>query len=241
MSIAASGMGYRPPRMKIRQGCLPRVLWPAAKSVLELTAILARSWMIGFSKRDAAHNHDLLRYLSSQRCMRSWQSYGRPLLRPEATHLPSPSSLPAIAGRPGGTWTFPMWREQLRCTCARKTPPRGGIVCVSHPKPVRWRLTKQAYKVYCAAGQAASTLHAKAIMQVHQAKALTQMHKGICIWFLLQPRFKLLNLARGEWHYFRHTISPSKYCKADVKPPSLISSWCKAALKQFALLKVLYK
>ncbi len=241
MSIAASGMGYRPPRMKIRQGCLPRVLWPAAKSVPELTAILARSWMIGFSKRDAAHNHDLLRYISSQRCMRSWQSYGRPLLRPEATHLPSPSSLPAIAGRPGGTWTFPMWREQLRCTCARKTAPRGGIVCVSHPKPVRWRLTKQAYKVYCAAGQAASTLHAKAIMQVHQAKALTQMHKGICIWFLLQPRFKLLNLARGEWHYFRHTISPSKYCKADVKPPSLISSWCKAALKQFALLKVLYK
>ncbi len=26
---------------------------------------------------------------------------------------------------------------------------------------------------------------------------------------------------------FRHTISPSKYCKADVKPPSFISSWCK--------------
>ncbi len=46
-------------------------------------------------------------------------------------------------------------------------------------------------------------------------------------------------LARGEWHYFDTLFS--KYCKADVKPPSFISSWCKAALTQFALLKALYK
>ncbi len=37
-------------------------------------------------------------------------------------------------------------------------------------------------------------------------------------------------------HYF-----PSKYRKADVTPLSLISSWCNAALTQFALLKALYK
>ncbi len=40
---------------------------------------------------------------------------------------------------------------------------------------------------------------------------------------------------------FRHTISLSKYWKADIKPPSFISSWCKAALTQFALWKALYK
>ncbi len=38
-----------------------------------------------------------------------------------------------------------------------------------------------------------------------------------------------------------HTISLSKYWKADIKAPGFISSWCKAALTQFALLKVLYK
>ncbi len=55
---------------------------------------------------------------------------------------------------------------------------------------------------------------------------------------LLQPRFKLLILSgQRRMTLFRHTISSSKYCKADVKPPSFISSWCKAALKQFALLK----
>ncbi len=55
---------------------------------------------------------------------------------------------------------------------------------------------------------------------------------------LLQPRFKLLILSgQRRMTLFRHTISPSKYCKADVKPPSFISSWYKAALTQFALLK----
>ncbi len=35
-----------------------------------------------------------------------------------------------------------------------------------------------AAKAYSAAGQAASALHAMAILQVHQAKALKQMHEG---------------------------------------------------------------
>ncbi len=36
-----------------------------------------------------------------------------------------------------------------------------------------------AAKAYSAAGQAASALHAMAILQVHQAKALKQVHEGI--------------------------------------------------------------
>ncbi len=37
---------------------------------------------------------------------------------------------------------------------------------------------RSAAKAYSAAGQAASALHAMAILQVHQAKALKQVHEG---------------------------------------------------------------
>ncbi|KAL0195227.1 hypothetical protein M9458_008799, partial [Cirrhinus mrigala] len=50
--------------------------------------------------------------------------------------------------------------DESRCTCARKMPPPGGIVLVSRPR------------------LAASALHAMAILQVHQAKALKQLHQG---------------------------------------------------------------
>ncbi|KAL0197604.1 hypothetical protein M9458_006144, partial [Cirrhinus mrigala] len=56
---------------------------------------------------------------------------------------------------------------RLQCTCARKTPPPGGIVPASCPKPA-----------YSAAGQAASALHAMAILQVHKGKALKELHQG---------------------------------------------------------------
>ncbi len=41
-----------------------------------------------------------------------------------------------------------------------------------------WRNQALAAKAYSAAGQAASALHAMAILQVHQAKALKQVHEG---------------------------------------------------------------
>ncbi len=59
-----------------------------------------------------------------------------PFLRPGAACLPPPSSLSSMAGRLGGTLTFPKWRVRLRCTCACKTPPLGEFVLVSRPKPV---------------------------------------------------------------------------------------------------------
>ncbi len=59
---------------------------------------------------------------------------------------------------------------------------------------------------------------------------------------LLQPRFKLLILSgQRRKTLFRHTISPSKYCKDDINTSSFISGWCKAALTSFALLKALNK
>ncbi len=42
---------------------------------------------------------------------------------------PPPSSPPSMAGQLGVMWTLRRWREQLRCTCARKTPPLGGSRC----------------------------------------------------------------------------------------------------------------
>ncbi len=67
---------------------------------------------------------------------KSWMA----LSRPEATRPPPPSSLPSTAEWPGGTRAFPRWRERSRCTCAHETPPLGGTVRVSRPRPVSWQL-----------------------------------------------------------------------------------------------------
>ncbi len=151
-------MGLRSLRKKVRRGCPPRVLSPPPHRTQSWRPCLPgqlwvlgwrstdrpvpspRGWMIGFSERGAAHNRVLLRCLFSQRCMRSWRSRGWPLSRPEAARLSPPSSLPSMAGLPGGTRAFPRWRERSQCTCARETQPLGGIVHVSRPKPVSWRL-----------------------------------------------------------------------------------------------------
>ncbi len=158
---AASEMGLRPLRMKVRWGCPPRVLSPLPHRTQSWRPCLLgqprasgwrstdhpvpsrRGWVIGFSEQDAAHNRALLRCLSSRRCMRSWRSRGWPLSRPEAARLSPSSSLRSMAGLPGGTRAFPRWRERSRCTCARETPPLGGIARVSRPKPVSWRLLSQ--------------------------------------------------------------------------------------------------
>ncbi len=80
------------------------------------------------------------RCLFSRRCMRSWRSRGWPLsLSPEAARPSPPFSLPSMAGLPGGTQAFPRWRERSRCTCVHKTPPLGGTVRGSRPKPVSWQ------------------------------------------------------------------------------------------------------
>ncbi len=159
MSIAASGDGFTsgPLRMKVRWGCPPRVLsppphwtqswrpclpgqpWASGWRSIDRPVPSPRGWTIGFSERGAAHNRALPRCLSSRRCMRSWRVRGWPLSRPEAARLPPPSSLPSMAEWPGGTRAFPRWRERSRCTCDHETPPLGGTVRVSRPRPVSWQ------------------------------------------------------------------------------------------------------
>ncbi len=150
-------MGSRPLRMKVRWGCPPRVLsppphrtqswrpclpgqpWASGWRSTDRPVPSPHGWTIGFSERGAAHNRALPRCLSSRRCMRSWRVRGWPLSRPEAARPPPPSSLPSTAEWPGGTRAFPRWRERSRCTCAHETPPLGGTVRVSRPRPVSWQ------------------------------------------------------------------------------------------------------
>ncbi len=91
--------------------------------------------------------------------------------------LPSPFSLPSMTGLPRCTQVFPRWRKQSRCTFSQWNADTWR----NHS-----RLPSKAFKLtaalaakdYSAVGQAASALHATAIQQEHQAKALKQMHEG---------------------------------------------------------------
>ncbi len=153
MSIAASGDGFTSSEDEGAVGLPPSGVVATAAPDPELTAMLARAavsiglevnrppspepsrlddWFLGAG---AAHNRALPRCLSSRRCMRSLPG----LSRPEAARPPPPSSLPSTAEWPGGTRAFPRWRERSRCTCAHETPPLGGTVRVSRPRPVSWQ------------------------------------------------------------------------------------------------------
>ncbi len=189
MSIAASGDGFTSSEDEGSVGL------PPSGGFCHRTAMLARatvsigwrstdrpvlsphSWTIGFSEGGAAHNHALLWCLSSRRCMRSWQSPGWPLSRPEAARPPPPSSLPSMAEWPGGTRGIP----QVERAIAVHLCPRNAATWRNPPRlPSKaCKLTAAlAAKAYSAVGQAASALHAMAILQVHQAKALKQVHEG---------------------------------------------------------------
>ncbi len=86
--------------------------------------------------------------------------------------------IPSMAEWPGGTRAFPQVERAGRgALVPTETPPTWR----NRPRlPSKaCKLTAAiAAKAYSAAGQAASALHAMAILQVHQAKALKQVHEG---------------------------------------------------------------
>ncbi len=90
--------------------CFPGLPRASGWRRANLPVLRPRGGMIGSSARAVARDHALPRFLSSRRCMRSWWIRGRPLFRLEAARLLPPSSLPSMAGRLGGTLTFPRWR-----------------------------------------------------------------------------------------------------------------------------------
>ncbi len=147
MSIAASGDGFTSSEDEGAVGLSPSGVVATAAPDPELTAMLAWAAVsIGLEvnrppspEPSRLDDWFLPRCLSSRRCMRSWRVRGWPLSRPEAARPPPPSSLPSMAEWPGGTRAFPRWRERSRCTCAHETPPLGGTVHVSRPRPVSWQ------------------------------------------------------------------------------------------------------
>ncbi len=105
---------------------------------------------------------------------------------------PPPSSLPSMAEWPGGNAGIPQVERAARCTCAS----RNAATWRNRPRlPSKaCKLTAAlAAKAYSAAGQAASALHAMAILQVHQAKALKQ-----CTRVSTDPGFDA-EAAHGDW------------------------------------------
>ncbi len=116
-------------------------------------------------------------FRSSRKCMRRWLGLGRHLFLPEAGLVPPPSSPPSTAERPRGMWRSPQSSAPLPCSFAR----RGAAAWRGNPRlPSRACKFSSALtaKAYGAAGQAAPALHAMALLQVHQAKALKQLHEG---------------------------------------------------------------
>ncbi len=165
MSIAASGDGLSssededsmglPPSGIVTswQPCLPGQPWVSGLRSTDFSPEPSRldDWFLGAGRGSQPRSAPVL---FSRRCMRSWRSPGRALLRPEAAHLPPPSSLHLMCSE-SITW--------------RNCPRLLSKAC---------KLTAAlAAKAYSAAGQAASAMHAMAILQVHQAKALKQMHE----------------------------------------------------------------
>ncbi len=188
-------MGSRPLRMKVRWGCPPRVLSPPPHRTQSWRPCLPgqpwasgwRStdrpvpspcgWTIGFSERGAAHNRALPRCLFSRRCMRSWRVRG---MAPFTARSRSSASS-VLTTLDGGVAREYAGIPQVERVVAVHLCPRNAATWRNRPRlPSKaCKLTTAlAAKAYSAAGQAASALHAMDILQVHQAKALKQVHEG---------------------------------------------------------------
>ncbi len=107
------------------------------------------------------------RFLSSQRCMKCSPVRGRHILLPETVSVGPPPLPPLMAVWLRVTRASPLWRGPLPCNCAL-TPPFPGLQALvgSYRQGLLglWR----------------SRIHLNAIvlLQVHQAKALRDLHEG---------------------------------------------------------------
>ncbi len=149
MLITASGGGFTSSEDEGAVGLPPSGVIATATPDPELTAMLARAavsiglevnrppspepsrlddWFLGAERGSQPRSAPVPFFPEVHEDLtKSWMASFSP---------PPPSSLPLTAGLPGGTRAFPRWRERSRCTCAHETPPLGGTVRVSRPKPV---------------------------------------------------------------------------------------------------------
>ncbi len=137
---------------------------------------ILRGWTSGFSVGVALVLSAPLRCHSFRKCMRSLQDRGRHLSLPETNLVAPPPSPPSMVGQLWGTRAFPRWSGLWPCNCVQQPlPPCGVTRLPSRACKYSSGLTGSAYR---ACGEAASALHAMALLQVHQAKALKDLHEG---------------------------------------------------------------
>ncbi len=183
MSIAASGDGFTSSK---DEGAVVATAAPDP----ELTAMLARAavsigmevnrppstepsrlddWFLGARRSSQPHSTPVPFFLEvHEELAKSWMA---PFM------ARSPSSASSIKGVARGYAGIP----QVERATAVHLWPRNAATWRNRPRlPSKaCKLTATlAAKAYSAAGQAASALHAMAILQVHQAKALKQVHEG---------------------------------------------------------------
>ncbi len=179
-------MGSRPLRMKVRWGCPPRVLsppphrtqswlpclpgqpWASGWRSIDRPVPSPRGWTIGLSER-----HEEL--------TSSWMAPFTARSRSSASSV--------LTTLDGGVARGYAGIPQVERAVAVHLCPRNAATWRNRPRlPSKGcKLTAAlAAKAYSAAGQAASALHAMAILQVHQAKALKQVHEGSTDPWLMQ-------------------------------------------------------
>ncbi len=189
MLIAASGDGQSSSEDEDLVGLPPTGVAAAAESDPELMAVLSRGavrsgWrrahlpvlsprgeMIGSSAQAVARDHALPWFLSSRKCTRSWWSRGRPLF----TARSGSSASPILATLDGGAARGYVDIPQVENAVAVHLYLQNAATwrnCPSLPSKACKLTAAFTAKAYSAAGQAASALHAMAILRVHQAKAL---------------------------------------------------------------------
>ncbi len=136
-----------------------------------------QGWTIGFSGWPALVLRAPPRCLSSRKCMMSSLEHGRHLSLPETAPVAHPPSPPLTAERRGGIRRSRRWSDRFAMQLCPRTAStwRGNPLLASRACRHSSALTGSAY---AACGEAASALHAMALLQVHQAKALRDLHKG---------------------------------------------------------------
>ncbi len=158
----------------------------------------------------------------SRKCMRSLQDRGRHLSLPE-TNLgaPPPSSLLIVEPL---TRAFPQWSSLWPCNCVQTavTTLLGDPCLPSRACLYSSGLTGSNYR---ACGEAASALHAMALLQVHQAKALKatkvtaqslgramftlvvqERHLWLCLTDMEQEKVKFLNAPVLQTGFFGDAV-----------------------------------
>ncbi len=156
MSVAASGDGFTSSEDEGAVGLPPSGVVATAAPDPELTAMLARAavgiglqvnrppspepsrlndWFLGAGRGSQPRPAPVPFFPEvHEELTSSWMA-------PFTARSRSSSSsvLTTLDGGVARGYAFPRWRERSRYTCAHETPPLGGTVCVSRPRPVNWQ------------------------------------------------------------------------------------------------------